>query len=360
MTNEFDETVVDETAVDTDMEDSQILQETVFNQRIVNHRKLGAVRLRMPTLGIQKKIERSVRKHKKQLLAAKDEVEGKLVPAYRSKEALRREYIESGWWSEEKEERREEVQQEQIALVAELEVLGFESEEKIIRELMDVRKKLLDYFDEEEHEELRDHITMIVNPGYETTPEDRRKILDAATSTDVDELLDDLLVAQRMYKLYYELIKLSSEATELEIEYTNLFADSWQEQLQYFTRLAQVYYCTERVVDDSPIWPTMDDIENEQDTDTVRWLFSELNDFWQGVSDEVREKRSKYDFFAPVTEELQSSDESPEEEPSKSDGQSVETEPISSTEVTDTMELSPRTTSISVTGSNSTDGSPEN
>lgn len=359
MTNEFDETVVDETTVDTDMEDSQILQETVFNQRIVNHRKLGAVRLRMPTLGIQKKIEMAVRKHKKRLLAAKDEVEGNLVPAYRSKEALRKEYIENGWWSEGKEERRDEVQQEQIAIVAELEVLGFDSENQITTDLLKVRRKLMDAFDEEEHEELRDHINVITSPGYETTPADRKQILDAATSTDIDELLDDLLVAQRVYKLYYELMRLSTEATELEIEYTNLFSDSWQEQLQYFTRLAQVFYCTERVIDETPIWSSMEEIENEQDTETVRWLFSELNDFWQGISDEVRSKRGKYDFFAPVTEEQESSEDLQEATPSKSDGLSAENEPTSSTEVTDTMELSPRTTSISVTGSSSTTGSEE-
>jgi len=81
--------------------DAQILEETVFNERLVTHPKLGQIRLRLPNLEIQRKIDAVGRAKKKFLKEAQDTVtaeDGKVtrVQAYKSRDQLAKEYAELG------------------------------------------------------------------------------------------------------------------------------------------------------------------------------------------------------------------------------------------------------------------------
>ena len=56
------------------MEDQQILQEVALNERIITHPTFGKVRLRFPTLPIQRKIDTAARIRKKELRTSFDEI----------------------------------------------------------------------------------------------------------------------------------------------------------------------------------------------------------------------------------------------------------------------------------------------
>lgn len=357
MSNTKDKGADTGSAVEDTMEDSQVLQEAVFNERIVKHDALGKLRLRMPTLAIQRKIEADVRGYKKVLLSTKDTVDGKSVPAYKSKQVMMKEYIEAGWWSLEKEQERTDLLQRQISLVAELEILGFESEESLIDELHVIRDQLLSGFGDDASGELMEVVEEVCSPGGEMTMENRKLLLANSTSTDVDDAIDALALYQRMYESYIDLLSITTKVAEIETEYSNLFADSWQEQLQYFQRLCQLYHCITKADTDEHLWETPFDIETETSVADIRWLFNELNDFLQGITEDVQERRRKYDFFGQWTGERSSTEELPVEEMSKSDGEEPEKMPETSSEVTVTTVPSPTTdTSTLSTGSDSIDG----
>src|SRR5213079_1705649 len=120
----------------TEHGDLQILQETTFNERLVTHPKLGKIRLRMPTVEIQRKIDAVGRAKKKQLKEAKDTItdeQGNVtkVPAYKSREQLSKDYAELGWWTDSEKTRLTELGEQHVQLLTELELLGFESDASI-------------------------------------------------------------------------------------------------------------------------------------------------------------------------------------------------------------------------------------
>lgn len=344
---------------DTHMENQQILQETVFNERIVEHPTLGRIKLRVPNLAIQRKVDAVVRNRRKALLSAYEQIEdpenpGQMirVPSFKSKDELLKEYATRGWWSPEQEAERERLSQEQVRLITELELLGFTSDEDIIQDLVDIRDELIQHFAGVETEpDFDELIIQITTPGVEAVYEDLQRIRASATSTSVDDALDMLNIKQRTYQAYASYLEVTSDAVSLEAEYNNLFADSWQEQLQYYQRLAQLFYCTENAETGERLWKDVMDIENDISVDNLRWLFNELTMFWQGVSDEARERIAKYDFQPRLAkEEAESSEDSQGQPTSNLDGDLPENEPIPSTPVTGIQENLPIDTLTSPTG----------
>lgn len=331
------------------LEDQQILQETVANERIVTHPHLGKLRFTVPTLAVQRKIDEAVRAKRKQLLNTyitidDSEVPGgkRKVPAFKSKEVLAREYSESGWWTEDQELKRQELTKDQVKTITELELLGFESDSVLFEQFVEIREDLLAHFaDHEELESLTETIFGATTAGAESPAEFYTSLQNKALSTDVDEWIEELTLAHRLYELYVELVEDSTALAEIEAEYMSLFNDSWQEQLQYYQRIAQVYHCVEVMKDSSSIWDSLDAVEEEKDIELIRWVFTELNAFWQGLTDETRERMNKYSFMPRLTVEQESSDDSQSQPDSKNDGDSLESEPTSSTPVSEEPENSP-------------------
>jgi len=329
------------------MEDRQILQEIALNERIITHPRFGAVRLKFPTLPIQRKIDAASRLRKKELRSAFDEIEDPSdsskkikIPAYKSREALRKEYTELGWWSEDKDKEIEELSSEQINLLTELEILGFKSAEDLTDDLQELQEQLQDYFGEEATGELLEHILLVAAPIEGDFPTSSEQVLlDAATSTDVDDFITTARALRRVLNSFLALRRLQIKQVELQAEESSLFGDSWQEQLQYFTRIAQLFFCMSGVEDGKPLWKSLKAVEEEEDVDTIRWAYSELSAFWQGLSDEVRARMDKYNFLFRRKEEPESSDESLEETQPSSDGELATPEPIFSSEATDTTDL---------------------
>jgi hypothetical protein len=326
------------------LEDQQILQETVANERIVTHPRLGTLRFTVPTLATQRKIDEAVRAKRKQLLNTTitindPEAPGgkRKVPAFKSKEVLAQEYMELGWWTAEQEVKRQELSKEQVKTITELELLGFDSDGALYEQFVELREDFLDHFkDHEELDSLTESIFEVTTAGATPTLDSYKILRDKALSTDVDEWIEELTLAHRMYELYTELVQQASDLAEIETEYMSLFNDSWQEQLQYYQRLAQVYHCVQYTESKESLWKSLDGVEEEEDVELIRWVFTELNAFWQGLTEETRERMNKYSFMPRLTVEQESSDGSQSQPDSKNDGDSQESEPISSTPVSET------------------------
>lgn len=307
-------------------EDRQILHETVTNEKLVTHPTLGEVRLKTPTLDIQRKIDSSARARKKYLKEAKDKVEDpnspegfRYVPAFRSKEQLKKEYSELGWWTETQDENLQELIRKQMELLTELELLEFDSEEDIYDTLKECRERLITLF--KDSPETHNIILKITLPGVIISDDEETLLKEKASSTEVDDLLDTINNSQSQYTNYSDLAKTYAELSGLQSEYSSLFSDSWQEQLQYYIRLAQIFYCTEKVTTGKPIWVSIDELEKDKDLEVVKWVFGELTAFWQGLSDEVRERIAKYGFTTRRNENSTSSEDSPVPPTSSQDGE---------------------------------------
>lgn len=338
------------------MSDEQILQEVVTNEKIVEHPTRGHIRLKMPTLEIQRKIDALARNKKKVLREATDTIPDesnpgkfKTVPAYNSREGLQRKYRELGWWTEEQDAEFARITEQYSTFLAQLEILGFESENAIYDGLLENRDAVVSLLDEPSKEVL-DALTRVVSIGVEISYADKELIKASATSTEVDDLLIKIEILKKQYTCYIELAKLHVALLKLEAEKNALFADCWQEQLQYYIRLAQVFYCSESADLQTPLWPTIDSIEQESDLEFIKWIFTELQAFWGGLSDDARERLSKYSFTPRLNAEKSSSEESPVQAQSSVDGDSQESKQITSSEVTDTTDPSLTSNSTSVDG----------
>ena len=328
-------------------EDSQILTETALNERILEHPKFGRVRVCMPTLQIQRKIDAMSRAKKKMLLNAFDEIEDPddptktlKFPAYQSREVMAKEYKEKGWWTDEHEQALEDLSARHVSHLAELEVLGFESAESCLDELNRVRESLLDIFSEADADspEVVEAINTLTSVAGPYSLEAETVIRNEAPSTEVDDLTADVMRQKQIYERYLDLNQTYAELAALQNEQAALFSDSWQEQLKYYLRLAQVHYCVQNADTEEPLWPSLDAMEAETDSDLIRWVFDELSAFWQGLTEEMREKLGKYDFIYGRSGNKQSTEDSPALPESKADGESQESEQTSFTEDMDTTE----------------------
>lgn len=331
-----------------DTGDLQVLQETVFNEKIVAHPKLGKIKLRMPTLEVQRKIDAVGRTKKKFLKEAKDTVTDESgnvtrVPAYMSREQLSKEYEDLGWWTETEKKRLTSLSEQHVQLLTDLEILGFESDISIYKGISECIMKLGNLCQTETKdipEEVLKVLDVIATPGTLIQPSQSNVIKENSSTTEVDDLLAELTIYHKQFNSYIKLAQVYTELVGLQSQQSQLFSDSWQEQLQYFLRLAQVFYCTEKE-DGKPIWPSLDAIEAEQDLEAIRWIFSELNAFWQGISDETRERMNKYSFMNPRSTEKSSSEDSPAPQESSVGGEQQEKMPEDSSPVTVTQDPLP-------------------
>ena len=330
-------------------EDRTVLTEIVTAEKTVEHPTKGRITFRIPTLEIQRKIDAVARAKKKMLRDATDRVPDpeapngyRIVPAYKSKEVLAKEYEALGWWTDENEQRARELNGKYSSLVTKLELLGFESEHQIYRDLIDKQFRLLKLFENNSDSLVKSTIASITSVDKPLDYGETKFIKEQATSTEVDDILIDIEILRTLYDTYVDLAKLHAEVMNLESERTSLFSDSWQEQLQYYVRLAQVYYCSTYTDTNKPLYESVDTLEKETDLEFIRWIFTELQAFWQGITDETRERLSKYDFTGRLNSEKSSSEESPVQPESSKDGDSVEKLPTPSTEVLDTTDQSPK------------------
>lgn len=326
-------------------EDQQILTETVTNERIVDHPTRGKVRFRMPTLEVQRKIDTLSRTKKKILRDTIDKIPDpdapngyRIVPAYKSREILAKEYAALGWWTEEHDQELLEVTREYTDILTQLELLQFESEDYIYMKLSEHKDRLLKLFEESVTDELKEVVFRVCMVGGDPEYADLTTLRDAAPSTEVDDIINEILILRKQYDCYMSLAKCHIKLFKIESERTSLFQDSWQDQLQYYIRLAQVYSCCDYVDSNKPLYNSIDEMEKETDLEFLRWVFTELQAFFQGTSSEARERLSKYSFTDRLNSKPSSSEESPVQPVSKQDGDSPTNKQTPSSEATVTTD----------------------
>lgn len=331
-------------------EDEQILDETITNERIVEHPTKGKIRFKLPTLELQRKIDALGRSKKKILRDTIDKIPDpetplgyRIVPAYKSRDVLAKEYASLGWWTDEHEKELQDVIRDFTTTLAELEMLQFESEQTIYVEMARIHDRFLKLFEESITDELKETLSRVTLVGGDAAYEDLKTIRDAAPSTEVDDLLVEVEVYRKQFDLYAKLANLHDKLLNLESERTALFQDSWQEQLQYHIKLAQVFVCCEYVDTNKPLYDSIDTLEKEPNIEFLRWVFTELQSFLQGTPREARERFSKYGFMDRLNLKKSSSDESPVQPQSKLDGDLQENKQITSPEVTAITDQSPTT-----------------
>lgn len=222
-------------------------------------------------------------------------------------------------------------------MLTRLEILEFESEERIYQDLAEARKTNK-AFEEQTTDEIKETIFRVALVGGEAEYNDLTLLKEKASTTEVDDILDEIKIIRAQYDCYLALANVHVELLKLESERSALFSDSWQEQLQYYIRLAQVYYCSEYADTKKPLYPTIDDLEREVDLEFVRWVFTELQAFWQGISTEARNRLSKYSFTDRLNSNKSSQEESPVQPESNKDGDSVTKQQIPSSEATVTQD----------------------
>ena len=326
-------------------EDREILTEIVTNERIIAHPTKGRIKFRTPTLEIQRKIDAVARNKKKMLRDATDRIPDtdapngyRVVPAYRSRDALIKEYEALGWWTQENEEKLLNASTKYTELLTRLEILEFESEARIYQDIAEARERLTKLFEEQMTDEIKETLSRVALVGGEANYKDLQLLKEKASSTEVDDILDQITISRAQYDCYFDLATVRVELLKLEAERSSLFSDSWQEQLQYYIRLAQVYYCSEYAETGKPLYTTIEELEQEVDLDFIRWIFAELQAFWQGISTEARDRLAKYSFTDRLNLNKSSQEESPVQPESNKDGDLVMKPQVPSLEVTVTKD----------------------
>lgn len=301
-------------------QDNILAHELVTNERIIEHPKLGKIRLSRPTPRMQFLIGEEYRKqfHKD----VKD-------PEILSRAELENAYIRRGMWSPDLEERIASLMRQIGVLMHTLELLGYGNREEVITEYFSLRERLSGMFKDDVY--VLDAIDRYFNLDVDASPADRKIIWEAAETSDVDEILEDADNLREQISLLIEMRGLRDELNSLQLKRATLFRDCLEFRADRAEQLAQIYYCCRKAEDDSPLWPSVQDIW-DADPDTIEFLQTELYFFNNGITDDMRDVLGRHGFMerAVVTED--SSDDSQDRPKDSSGGELAENEQPTSLE----------------------------
>lgn len=305
--------------MDTQTQDTILLDELLHNEKRVEHPSFGTIRITRPTPRKEKQIAEVRRKQFHQDYQD---------PSVLSKAQMESIAMERGDWTEEKRERMESLRVLVAQLMNLLEGLGYESFEKTIVHFENAKARLLELFAEKE--EIREAIERYFNLDLEPDPADSRRIRDAATSTEVDDLQIEADSYRAQIEVLQKLGRAKKDLLELQSEYVRLTKDSVESRADRAEEMAMIYYLISKE-DGSPLWPTFEDAWDAT-AEEIAFLQEELYYFIHPVTDEFREMVGKHGFTVRVPESKlsESSDDSPGHPQSSSSGDSVETAPSSS------------------------------
>jgi hypothetical protein len=304
-----------ETAVETTLQ-----TELLYNERIVNHPTFGAVRLTRPTPGQERLVAEARRKQ-----ITKDMRD----PDVMSKDQWEQLAIEKGMWAPHMSDRVIELTRKTGEAMALLERFGFKSFEECLEEFRLTVVELLSLY--KENEEIRDVVSAYFDLDQLPQTVDRGRIIDAAPSTVVDDLLDkgDLLRVQ--VDLLKEMMTVRKELTELQARQTRIYVDSLESRADRAEEMAVLYHCVTK--DGKPLWPSPDDAWNARMED-VEILTLEYQYFRHGITEEQRQTLGKYGFTKRLSATSDSSADSPVQPDASSAGESVTSLPPTSSEDT--------------------------
>lgn len=300
-------------------------QELFYNERTIEHPTFGQVCLRRPTPAQERLISEARRKQyhsdlKDDAILSKDEIEAI---------AVRR-----GMWSPTLTQKIQDLTVDAGRLAATLDAFGFESMEVLLKDYDQTVSDLLDLYEEEE--EVRAAILRYFSMADDAASltSDRSAILDAAPSTVVDDLVERGEAQKDQIRALEAMFKFRQELNELQVKQARLYVDSLESRADRAEELARIYYCCTQKDSGAPLWPTFADIWNCKAED-MEILVLELAYFVNGISQEYRDKAQKYGFLPRLASMRRSSESSPGQPQSNSDGESQESEVTDSSPATE-------------------------
>jgi len=300
-------------AVETTLE-----TELLYNERTIRHHKFGEVRLKRPTPAQEKRISEARRRQyhadlRDDSILSRDEIEAI---------ATRR-----GMWSPALSVRITDLTQRTGEAMAILDAIGFKSMEELLLGYNNTVSDLRALYPEDD--EVRAAIVRYFDLTEKPNRTDREAIIDLSPSTVVDDLLDKGETERTQIEVVEQMLKVRRELMELQFKQARLYVDSLESRADRAEELAKVYYCATYAATGEYLWTRYDDIWNAEAED-IEALILELHYFINGVTEEFRESMEKYGFIKRLTDTSPSSENSPDQPQSNSDGESPVNEPTSS------------------------------
>lgn len=303
-------------------QEAALVEELLHNERIIDHPTFGQVRIKRPTPGQERLIAEIRRKQYQQDLFSDD---------VKSKDEIEKRAIERGMWTTDMTQRIEGLTLKLGEAMAMLDAIGFQSLEELLAKynkcVADLRELYTDNVD------IQDAVRVYFDLDQRPTAEGRAKIVDAAPSTSVDDLMEEGEQLRVQVELLSEMGKVRKELQELQAKQTRLFVDSVESRADRAQELATVYYCTSHAESGQRLWPRFEDIYNAPAED-IEILIWQMHYFNNGILPEFQERLAKYGFMPRLTGTKASSDDSLDQPQSNSDGESVDIAPTSSSPAT--------------------------
>jgi hypothetical protein len=293
-------------------QDTILLDEIARNTRTISHPKFGEVRLARPT------------PRKERMIA---EVRGREYHKFlRDESILSRAQLEEiavrrGIWTEEKGNRLKELQTETGRLMGALDALGYQSLDTVTDAYGEVYARTLGLF--EDNEEITRVVDLYFDLDLEPVHADRKKITEAANTTEVDDALDEADELRGQLLLLRSLTTARAEMNKLQFEQAVVFRDSLESRTDRAEELAQIYFCTADAITNKPLWPTYDDIW-DTDPEDLDMLIQELFYFMNGITPEFQEILAKHGFTRRVRDIKDQLEDSPAHPTPNSDGEPAE------------------------------------
>lgn len=310
-------------------------EELVRNERFIDHPTFGRVCLKRPTPRKERLIAEVRRKQYHKDLQDPDIL---------SKAQLENLAVNRNMWSRDKADRLADLSHKSGEIMGVLDGLGYRSLEDLTGEYQETYEKVSNLLKPKEGEKLskRDQKSLddataalerYFDPDEGPSPTDKKLIMDAAPSTEVDDLLDTADRLRVQIDLLRDLSEIQKDLRELQEEQSRLFKDSLESRADRAEELAQIYYCCTAEETGDPLWPEFDGIL-DADPDDVETLMMEMFYFANGITEELKEILGRHGFTRRVleTDTEDSSESSPEHPTPNSDGEPQENDSTPSSE----------------------------
>jgi hypothetical protein len=298
--------------------DAVLQDELIRNERIVKHPKFGTIKLSRPT----PRKERLIAEVRRQQYH-KDLQDASIL----AKSQLEQIAIQRGMWSEDKTLRLSNLSHRVGEIMGILDTVGYQSVEKVVDEYYALVGKLAEQF---ESQELKDTVVAYFNLDSPSDKKLKVKLMKEATSSNVDDMLSEGDLMRDQIDLLHEMAKTRKELNELQVQHTRLFVDSIESRADRAEELAQLYYCISDM-DGKHLWPSFDEIM-DQPPEEIEFLMTEMFYFINGITEEFKAILGKHGFVKRQTTTVEASDDSPDLPPISLDGESQESEQVSSSE----------------------------
>lgn len=308
--------------------DKELEFQLVRNERIFEHPTFGRVRLRRPTPSQESFIAEERRNQYHRDLKNPDIL---------SKTELEQIYIKRGMWSASEASRMADLSKKVGDIMAALDGVGFRSLDPLLDEFHDAVTELRDHFAEDE--EALAAVNRYFDLDKTPTASDRFLMRDRAKSSAMDDVIQRAEGTRAQIDLLYELAKARNELNVLQQKHTRLFVDSIESRMDRKEEFARLYCCATHADTGTALWPTFDEMLDAP-AEVIETLMNEMFYFMYGITDEFKEVLSRHGFIQRATDTDDSSEGSPGRPQSNSDGESLDSEPTSSSEPTESSPAS--------------------